>query len=231
VGWSLWHTSGFDTFGDSMLEAMDIIFANIKNTFGLAVIENAYDETAVIEAIPKDAIVQKEAELLKIAGENMPRILLKEIDILIIEEIGKNFSGTGVDPHVIGKGYNINEFPLPAPKIERMVLLDISEKSHGNAFGIGNFDVVTRKAVDKINYEATYTNCIAAQSPYDARIPIIADDEETAIRIAAKFLPFGTDVNNLKIAKIKNTLELSHIWVSDALLEYVKSNELLTIQV
>jgi len=221
VGCSTYHGSGFKWFGQTMLEAVDIIMEKANIGFGVAAVENAYDETYLIEAIPGENIQKREADLLKIAGENYPRIMIPEIDILVVKEIGKNISGTGVDCHVIGKSFNIDEFPLPVPDIDRMVVLGATEESHGNMIGIGNFDVCLREMFEQIDYEATYANGIAALSGDDAKIPIIAADYDEAMRIAVKLLRPGTDKKNLRIVTIKNTLQLTEIEVSDSLLPYV----------
>jgi len=229
IGCTTYHESDFKFFGTTMVEAAEIIMQHANIGFGLAVVENAYDDTCLVEAMTGNKMFERESALLKIANENYPRLMLKDIDILIIQEIGKNISGTGADPHVTGKSFNIDEFPLPIPNVDRMVLLDCTEKTHGNLIGIGNFDVVTKKVFDKIDFEATYANSIAAKSPEECKIPIIAADEEEAIRIAVKLLKPGADKTNLRIAKIKNTLELDEIEVSDALLNYVKAHKQLKL--
>jgi len=229
VGCTTYHQSDFKYFHTTMQEAVDIIMQNVNVGFGLAIVENAYDETYLVEAVPGEKIKERERELLKIANKNYPRIMVKDIDILIIEEIGKDKSGTGMDPHVVGKSFNIDEFPLPVPDVDQMVLLGTTERTHGNLFGIGNFSVITRNVFEKMNFEATYANIIAAKSCADAKIPMIANDEEEAIRIAVKFLRPGFDRDNLKIVKIKNTLELDEIEVSDALVPYVKAHEKLKL--
>jgi hypothetical protein len=230
VGCTAYHQSDFTDFKTTLAEAVEVILQKVNVGFGLAVVENAYDETYLVEAVSSENIIRREKELLKIANANHPQILIDDIDILIIEEIGKDKSGTGVDPHVVGKSFSIDVFPIPVPNIDRMVLLDITEKTHGNVFGIGNFSVITRRVFEKINYEATYANCIAAKTFEDAKIPIIAADEDEALRIAIKGLKATADKNNLKIVKIKNTLELDEIEVSDALLPYVRVHEKLTIK-
>ena len=229
VGCTAGHQSDFTYFNTTMKEAVEIIMQNANVGFGLAVVENAYDETYMVEAIPGERIIEREKDLLKIANDNYPRIMVKDIDVLVVKEIGKDKSGTGIDPHVIGKSFNISEFPLPVPNIDRMVLLDATEKTHGNLTGVGNFTVITRRVFEKMDYESTYANCIAAKSFDDAKIPVIAADEEEAIRIAVKGLKPGADMENLKIVKIKNSLELDEIEVSEALLPYVKGHENLSL--
>ncbi|MCL2436438.1 MAG: lactate racemase domain-containing protein [Clostridiales bacterium] len=229
VGCTAYHASDFTYFGTTIVEAADIIMQKANVGFGVAVVENAYDETYLIEAVTSEKMLEREKALLKIANENYPRIMVEDIDILMVKEIGKNISGTGMDPHVVGKSFNIDVFPLPVPNIDQMILLGATEKTHGNLFGVGNFTVITRNVFEQMNYEATYANCIAAKSFADAKIPVIAADEEEALRITVKALKSGADRDQLKIVKIKNTLELDEIEVSDALLPYVKAHPKLTL--
>ena len=229
VGCTAYHQSDFTYFGTTMLEAAEIIMKRVNIGFGVAIVENAYDETYLVEAVPSEHIYEREKALLIVSNDNYPRIMVKDIDILIVEQIGKNISGTGLDPHVVGKSFHLDKFPLPVPNVDKMILLDATEKTHGNLFGVGNFTVITRKVFEKMDYAKTYANCIAAKSYEDAKIPMVAEDEEEALRIVVKALKPGADRDNLKIVKIKNTLELDEVEVSDALLPCVKDNPKLTL--
>jgi len=224
IGCTAVHENGFEAFGDILPEAAGIILKKAPIGFGIAIIENAYDETAMIEAVPGEHLIEREKALLKISQANMPLLMVPEIDVLIVEEIGKDISGAGFDPNILGKSYLLKEFVLPVPRINRMVLHSISEKSHGNALGMGVFDVITRKVFNQLDFEATYANAIAAKCTDDAKIPIIAPDEEQALRVAIKILE-GSNRENLKIVKIKNTLALDTIEVSEALLPHVQAHE------
>ena len=222
-GCSTMHDNGFEHFGDEILEAAEIIMRQAKIGFGLAIVENAYDQTLMVEAIASEHILHREKELVKIAGKNMATLMIPEIDILIVEEIGKNISGTGYDPNILGRSFILKKFVLPVPKIERMVLNRLSAQSHGNACGIGAFDIITRQAFEQINFEDTYANCVAVKCPEDGKIPLVVETEEEAVRVAIKVLP-KANKNNFKIVRIKNTLDLEEIEVSDALLTYVASH-------
>lgn len=228
IGCSAVHEASFDVFGETLLEAVQIVMKRAKVGFGVAILENAYDETAMIEAIPVAKIVGREKELVQIAKSNMPTLMIPDIDVLIVEEIGKNISGAGYDPNILGKSYLLDEFVLPVPDIKRMVLFDVTDQSHGNAIGMGIFDVITRKVFDKLDLSPIYANAIAVKCPEDGKIPIIADTEEEALRIAIQ-VAREVDRDRLKIVKIKNTLELGVIEVSDALLDYVNVHEKLEL--
>lgn len=227
-GCSAIHEDDFSTFGDTLLEAVEIILKAANVGFGLGIVENCRDQTALIEAIPAQDLIAREKELVRIAAANMPALMIPEIDVLVVGEIGKNISGAGFDPNILGKSYILKEFVLEVPRINKMVLLDVSPQSHGNAVGMGNFDVTTRKVYDQLDYESIYANAIAVKSLEGAKIPLVAQDEEEAIRVAIKALR-GVRREDLKIVKIKNTLELDVIEVSDALLSHVKEHEKLDL--
>ena len=155
--------------------------------------------------------------------------MIPEIDILIVEEIGKDISGAGFDPNILGKSYILKEFVLPVPKIDKMVLLDVSLASHGNGIGLGIFDIITKKVFEQLDREAMYANAIAVKCVEDCKIPLIAENEEEAVKIAIKILR-NADKDNLRIVKIKNTMELGEIMVSHALLKEVEKNPHLVLE-
>jgi hypothetical protein len=222
------HEDNFETFGETILDAARIIMAAAPVGFGIGIVENACDETAVIEAIPAGRLIEREKELLRIARDNMPALMIPEIDVLVVREIGKNISGAGYDPNILGRSYLLREFVLAVPKIKRMALLDVTDESHGNAIGMGVFDVITRRVFDKLNFEQMYANAIAVKCPEDAKIPIIAETEDEAVRIAVQAAR-GVDRERLKIVRIKNTLELETIEISDALLDIVARDDRLSL--
>ena len=227
VGCTRMHEVPLVEFGKTIIEATQIILEKVQVGLGIAVVENAYDETALIEAIVAEELIHREEQLLKFSSEQMPRLMIPEIDVLIVEEIGKDISGAGFDPNILGKSYIREEFTLPVPKISRMVLNNLSQKSHGNGLGMGVFDVMTKKAFEQLDYQATYANAIASRTLEDARIPLIVTDEEEALRIAIQVLE-EVDKEKLKIVKIKNTLKLDEIEISEALLSVVDSHPYMT---
>ena len=222
-GCSTIHEVDFEIFGETLKEAASVILEKANVGFGIAVLENAYDETALIKALPSERLIEEEIELVKIARQNMPTLMIPDIDILIVEEIGKNISGAGYDPNILGKSYILKEFVLEVPNINKMILLDVSKESHGNGTGLGIFDIITKKVFDQLDLESMYANAIAVKCVDDTKIPLIAKDEDEAVKIAIKILR-GVDRENLKIVKIKNTLELEYIEVSEALTSIVKQN-------
>ena len=217
------HKADFSYFGDTLREATRLILSRAKVGFGVAVMENAYDQTLLVEAVPAGKMLEREAELVMLSRKNMPILMIPDIDVLVVEQIGKDISGNGYDPNILGKSFLLKEFVLPVPKIGRMVVLDVSPASHGSAVGIGIFDVTTRKLFDQLNMEAMYANDIALGCLDDCKIPLVAADEEEAIRVAVKVLR-DNDPEKLKIVRIRDTLHMEEIQVSEDLLDVVKAD-------
>lgn len=214
------HQADFSYFGDTLKEATRLILSRAKVGFGIAIMENAYDQTLLVEAVPAEHMLQREAELIELCKQNMPLLMIPEIDVLVVERIGKDISGNGFDPNILGKSLLLDQFVLPVPKINRMVLLDLSEATHGNAVGIGIFDITTRKVFEQLDMESMYANDIALGCLDDCKIPLVAENEDEAIRVAIKVLR-GNDPARLKIVKIRDTLHLEEIQVSQDLLDVV----------
>ncbi|NLD15989.1 MAG: DUF2088 domain-containing protein [Tissierellia bacterium] len=218
IGCSSIHEEDPKVFASILEEATEIILSKANVGFGVGIIENAYDKTLAVEAVPRENLILREKELLKIAKKNMPILSVNDIDVLIVEEIGKNISGAGYDPNILGKSSVLEEFVLHVPKIQKMVLLDITDVSHGNGIGVGLFDVITKNVFEKLDLESMYANAIACKCIEDAKIPIMVDTEDECIRVALKACR-GLDFDNLKIARIKNTLDLEYIYVSEGILK------------
>jgi len=194
--------------------------------FGLGIVENGYDETARIEAFTAESLEAGERRLLKDAREWMARLPFGHIDVLIVEQMGKNISGSGMDSNVIGRPTNPHE-PFPAdPKILWIVVLDLTEESYGNATGIGNADFTTRRLVDKIDMKATLINCITACAPNGAKVPATYETDREAIETALACIGL-TPPEEARVIRITNTLMLGEIDVSEALLpEAAKRSDL-----
>jgi len=223
IGCSAIHEVPPERFAAAIESAASVILASAPVGFGLAIVENAYDETALIEAVPAEHFITREKELVKSARDNMPTIGVNDIDVLIMEEMGKNISGAGYDPNIVGRSSVLTKYVLHVPKIQKMVLLNLTDVSHGNGIGIGMFDVITNRVYEKLDLEATYANAVACKCIDDVKIPLVAQSAEEAVRIAVKCCR-GADMSALKIVQIKNTLELEEILVSPAMLPQVKAN-------
>jgi hypothetical protein len=197
------------------------MLARARIGFGLGVVENGYDETARIEAFTAATLEAGERRLLALAREWMARLPFSPIDVLVVEEMGKNISGAGMDSNVIGRATNPHE-PFPAePRILWIVVLDLTAESYGNATGLGNADFTTRKLVDKIDMKATLINCITACSPNGAKVPPTYDTDREAIETALSCIGL-TPPEAARVVRIKNTLVLDELEVSEAFLPEVE---------
>jgi hypothetical protein len=203
---------GYETVITSVGREM---LAKARIGFGVGIVENGYDETAVVEAFAPEALESGERRLLKSAREWMARLPFSPIDVLIVEEMGKNISGSGMDTNVIGRPSNPHE-PFPNdPKILWIVTLDLTEESYGNAVGIGNADFTTRRLVDKIDMKPTLINAITACAPGGAKVPATFDTDREAVETALSCIGL-TSPDKARVIRIKNTLMLGQIDVSEA---------------
>ncbi|HEX3178588.1 MAG TPA: [Fe-S]-binding protein [Methylomirabilota bacterium] len=191
------------------------MLAKARIGFGVGIVENGYDETAHIEVFRPDDLEAGERRLLKSARDWMARLPFSPIDVLIVEQIGKNISGSGMDTNVIGRPSNPHE-PFPSdPKILWIVALDLTDESYGNAVGIGNADFTTRRLVDKIDMKPTLINAITACAPGGAKVPATYDTDREAIETALSCIGL-TPPERARVIRIKNTLMLGEIEVSEA---------------
>jgi hypothetical protein len=207
------HTTSFQTVVEA---AVPRLIEELGVCGGLAIIENAYEETAHIEAVPPQAFLTREPELLMRAKGWMPRLPFDDVDVLILDEIGKNISGSGMDTTVVGRKHDDNKAsPGETPRVRRIVIRDLSESTHGNAAGVGIGDFITRRLFDKIDFEATRINCMTAGHLGGAKVPpVFETDAET---IAAALVTIGlTPPRDARLLWIKNTLELTEMWASEA---------------
>ncbi len=227
-GCSAVHEESPEIFADVIEETASLILKKAPVGFGVAILENAYDQTLQIEAVPAARLIEREKELCRIAKEHMPFIMLPEADVIVCQYIGKDISGAGFDPNILGRSTLLKTFVLHIPKYQRLVLSDLTPASHGNGIGVGLFDVITQRVFDKLDRESMYANAIACNCLLDASIPCTVEDEETAIRVALKCCR-GIDRENPKIIRIQDTLHLEYLEVTPALLEDVKKDPRLEI--
>ena len=216
AGCSRIHQEGFARFHVVIPEVAGLILRTLPVAFGVAIVENAYDETCLIEAIPRAAILAREAELLQIAYANMARLYFDHIDVLVVEEIGKNISGAGMDPNIIGRTAGGLLPGFDGPAIRRIVVGALTAAGYGNAIGIGEADFTTERLAGQMDRMVTYANAIAAGVPESARLPIVLPTLDDAVRAALQTCGLD-DWSQAAIVRIKNTLHLDTIWVSDAL--------------
>ncbi len=207
------HNQGVSEFGSIIPAAAAIFLASGKVLCGLAIVENAKDETMLIASVRPEVMVEREKELLALAKRSMPRICAESSDVLVVEEIGKNISGTGMDPNVTARAAHPLAFDLC--RNHRIVILSLSPESHGNAIGMGLGDVTTLDAVRGIDFGVTYTNSITAGVTEISRLPVVANSDMDAIRIALCSTPRVIPAQ-ARIIQIRNTMELTEIRMSEA---------------
>jgi len=216
------HRFGVHGLTTIMPAAARRIFSTGKIVLGVGIVENAYDETAIIEALTPAEILTREPELLAVAKKLMPSFPLREIDVLIIDKLGKNISGSGMDPNIIGR-MKVPGTPEPEyPKTKVIVVTDITDASHGNACGIGLADVTTRRLLNKVDWDVTYTNAVTSGFYEHTMLPVVAATDLQAFEwgIRASHDPYKPK----KIVRITDTLHVSEMYVSDAALNEVKDH-------
>jgi len=191
--------------------------------FGLGILENAYDQTSEIEAVLPDGMEQKEKYLLRLAKSWMMKLPFDQTDVLIVDELGKDVSGAGMDTNVIGR-FTEGADKYEGPKIGRIVVLDLTKGTYGNALGIGMADFTTRRLVEKINRRETYLNAVTSVSPESARIPPYFDTDRECIDAALDTIG-PIERRAVKMIRIKNTLSLGEVDVSEAYLPMLRNRK------
>lgn len=220
------HSAGWGNIHKTIPEAARLAVESGKVAFGLATVENADEEPCKIVAIPAGELEEAEAPLLEEAKKNLARLPFDDIDVLIVDEIGKNISGDGADPNVTGR------YPTTAasggPSVGRMVFLGLTEETGGNANGLGMADVVTERLAGSMDRPATYMNALTSTTPAPVKTPMVMPTDEMAIA-AALTMCAGVEPREARLVRIENTLKLGRIWVSEALLHEVENDERLEI--
>jgi hypothetical protein len=210
------HAYGFGVAAEFIPAMARITLAKAPILFGVATVENAYDRIAKIVAMPAGELIETDAALLPEAKAAMARICFDDpIDVLIIDQIGKDISGDGADPNIMGR------YPTPfasgGPQVSKMVILDLTEATHGNANGIGHAEFTTRKLVNKIDFPMTYANCLTSTVAQPGKLPIILEDDRDAILAAMKTCN-ARDLSKARVVRIKDTLRIGEIYISESML-------------
>jgi hypothetical protein len=211
------HRFGVYGLRELIPKTAKVILSTGKVLAGVAVIEDSLGRITNVEAINSQMILAREPELLQIAKKFMPSLLADNIDILIIDKMGKDISGAGIDPNVTGRIGIRGESDPQFPKIKSIMVTDLTERSHGNALGIGLADVVTQKLFNKINFDEMYKNAFASSFLERAKIPVIAKNDFEAFNYCLRAC--GTiPVNKERIIRISDTLHIGEMYVSESIL-------------
>lgn len=219
-GASICHKRGFKEMPRNILEFGRVILENTKVLFGVGIIEDFFHNTYKIEIIPAKDIEEREAQLLLLAKSLIPRIPFAKVDVLAVQEIGKNISGAGMDPNVTGRS---GQMGISEPFAESIVVFDITEKSHHNGAGIGLADVTTRRAFEKIDFEATYPNGITACDVSGMKIPPVMPNDRLALKHAIHLVTCTDNPDGIRMVWIKNTCSMDCFYISESLMEEAKS--------
>lgn len=222
-GCSWFHRQGFDTFGERIPMVAAEFLKNMNVIMGVGVVQNAFDEISEIKAYPKDKIIEGDHELLQIAKRRLPKMKFDNIDVLIIDQIGKNISGEGADPNVTGRGC------MPGFEddfhCKKMFVRKLTPPSHGNACGLCYADVTTRQCLQSVDWESTWINFSTNMMLSAGKIPVYQNTDYEALRLAIRTCTKLSDYSQARIARIRDTLSLSEVEVSEALLPDVMGRD------
>ncbi|MCP1306047.1 lactate racemase domain-containing protein [Paenibacillus tyrfis] len=213
------HQLGFKYMAENVPAMARIMIEKLPILFGVALVENAYDETCIVEVLPAAQVEEREMVLLEIAKARLPKILFDQIDVLVIDYIGKNISGDGMDPNITGR------YPTPyahgGPDVSKMVVLDTTPETKGNANGVGTADFTTQRLVDKMDLAATYANGLTSTVCAPTKIATTLENDLYAIKAAVKTCNI-LDYTQCRLVRIRDTLHLGEIEISVNLLEEAK---------
>ncbi|CAM3620484.1 lactate racemase domain-containing protein [Cytobacillus oceanisediminis] len=212
------HQLGFKYMAENVPAMAKMIMEKKPVLFGVATVENAFDKVAIVDVLTPEEIKVKEADLQKKAKEFLPKLFFEQLEVLVIDQIGKNISGDGMDPNITGR------YPTPyafgGPDVNKMVVLDLTPQTEGNANGVGTADFTTQRLVDKMDLETTYANGLTSTVVAPTKIATTLPSDKDAIKAAIKTSNI-LDFKKVKMVRIKNTLEISEIEVSEEMLGYV----------
>ncbi len=210
------HRLGLRGMKDVLPAVGKFLIENTKFALGLAIVENAKDQPAEIVGVEPDTILEVEPKLLDRARELMGRLPFDQIDVLVVGELGKNYSGAGMDPNVIGRLMVETQPDFARPVVTRLAVLDVSDESHGNIVGVGFADLTTERLVAKLDPGPFRINVLTSCFLERARIPITLPDDREVIHAALETC-WRIDPSQARIVVIPNTLELETLWISSPL--------------
>lgn len=219
------HGHGIQRMGEILPKAAALIMKKAPILGAIPLLENARQQLAHLEWVEPEAILEREPELLKQAWQLMPRLLAHDLHVLIVDEMGKNISGTGMDPNITGRAF----YPgmTPQPWVERLVVRSLTPESHGNFNGIVQADIIPRRVVEAMDFYSTYTNGITTRSVASARIPFIVDSDRDAVAFAL-YTSSPCPVEQKRLVRIRHTGALEEIYISEGLWHDEKDKGLFT---
>jgi hypothetical protein len=213
-GADTFHRQGFATFHELIPTVAAYTLAHAPIAFGLALVENGRARLRHVEALPAGRMAERERELLVMARASMARLPLTAIDVLVLDFIGKDISGLGMDSNVVGRYYAGPTGSGPA--IQRIIVRDLTDETEGNAVGIGMADVALRRAVDRMDAAKTYMNAVTAKTPEGVRVALTVETDREALDVALACC-IKVTASQARIARVRDTKHLEWLYASAAL--------------
>lgn len=208
------HNAALDrSFEEVIPERADVLFEETPIVGGVALLENANERVATLEGVGVSDILEREPELLARSEELLPTLPIDDLDLLVIDGIGKNISGTGMDTNVVGRMEYLGEPEFETPSYRRIHIKDVTEESHGNAIGMGLADFIHQDTVSDLNLTDTYINAVTGGEPSRVALPLVAPTDTIAFKLAYSTTGVSRP-DEMRIARIPNTLELGRYLVS-----------------
>lgn len=205
-------------FDEVIPERAEILLEETSIVGGIAIVENDHERAAFIEGVPAEDLPKRETELLEQSKELFPSLPVDQLDLLMVDELGKNISGTGMDTNVVGRVWFHNQPEVNSPEITRIYVQSVTEESHGNAIGIGLSDYVSQALVEAVDFEDMYVNITTSGEPERSKIPFVVPCDATAFILAASMTGVP-DLSEMRIGRIANTLEPGTMLASEPVLE------------
>lgn len=221
-GASMFHMMGMDTFPERLPKVARVFLEKLPVLFGVAMIQNAYDQLCVEEVIPAEHLLERETELLKTAKDRMGRFKFDDVDVLVVDEIGKNISGAGLDPNIVGRNFSRNIHD--GLRLQKLFIRGLSEETHHIGTGISLADITTRRCLNSIDFSAVWANAITATVIQSGAIPMYMENDREALMLAIRTCN-GIDLRNPRVVRIKNTLEITEFEVSEAVLDELSGRD------
>lgn len=221
LGASCFHSFGFERFAELLPKVGEAFLKTGKLAFGIGVVQNAYDNISDIAICDATNFMETDARLLEIAKAKLPTFKFDHIDLLIVDEIGKNISGTGCDPNIVGR--NLSGTFHGMLDLQKLFVRSITPESHHSGVGLAMADMTTRECLNDVDWEPTWANVLTTGTMQGGRIPLYANTDRECILQCISTL-HGSDVTNPRVVRIKNTLCMEEILVSTAIWEDISSH-------
>lgn len=222
IGAKSCHQLGFGKMAENIVAMTRMKLEKLPVLFGVAVIEDGVENVSKIEVVDADDILDREPELLKISKSYMPSIGIDQIDVLVVDRMGKEISGDGMDPNITGR--YATPYAHGGPNVSKLAILSVTEKSHGNVIGVGQADLCTKRLFEAAELETTYVNSLIATVTSVARLPMILPTDHEAIKAAILTCNI-MDFSRVRMVRIRDTLHLGEMLVSEALVDEVSAKK------